>query len=316
MINFGEVPASSVLPIYFDSFAAATGAPITITGLAVTDIEVVKGTSVTVRASDAGYALLDTDGIDIGSRTGIHGFTIDLGDNTDAGFYAVGSFFTVLVDAVTIDSQTVRFIAATFRIKEAETTAGRHEARVASIANAAITAAAIATDAIDDDALAADAVTAIQSGLATPTNITAGTITTVTNVTTVNGLAAGVITAAAIATNAIDDDALAADAVTAIQSGLATSSALTTLIGTPVVNIATDIGSVPTNVLASNFEQDGEAGVTVAEGLRMTTAALTGKLSGAGTGTETVRNLFDTKNRIVYTVDTDGNRSAVTRDLT
>jgi hypothetical protein len=55
--------------------------------------------------------------------------------------------------------------------------------------------------------------------LATPTNITAGTITTVTNVTTVNGLAANVVTAAA----------LAADAVTEIQSGLATSAALTTV---------------------------------------------------------------------------------------
>lgn len=124
MICFGNVPASSVLPIFFDSFAGSTGASVTLTGLAATDIEVYKGTSMTQRASDAGYTLLDTDGIDVDGVTGIHGFSIDLGDNTDASFYAVGSFFTVVVSAVTIDSQTVNFVAATFRIVAAEGTAG------------------------------------------------------------------------------------------------------------------------------------------------------------------------------------------------
>ena len=57
----------------FDS----NGASITLTGLAVTDIEVYKGASMTQRSSDAGYALVDTDGIDLDTVTGIHGFTID-----------------------------------------------------------------------------------------------------------------------------------------------------------------------------------------------------------------------------------------------
>lgn len=46
---------------------------------------------------------------------------------------------------------------------------------------------------------------------------------------TVGAMAAGTVTAAAIATGAIDSDAIAASAVTAIQSGLATASALTTV---------------------------------------------------------------------------------------
>jgi len=58
-----------------------------VTGLAVTDIEVYKGTSMTQRASDNGYTLLDTDGIDVDSVTGIHAFSIDTGDNSDSGFY-------------------------------------------------------------------------------------------------------------------------------------------------------------------------------------------------------------------------------------
>lgn len=130
MICFGNVPAGSVLPIIFDAFAGSTGASITLTGLAVTDIEVYKGTSMTQRASDNGYALIDTDGIDLDGTTGIHGFSIDTSDNSDSGFYAAGSFYTVVVSSVTIDSQTVSFVAATFRLVAAESTAGTPKADV------------------------------------------------------------------------------------------------------------------------------------------------------------------------------------------
>lgn len=133
MINFGEVPAGAVLPIPFAAYAAATGASVTLTGLATTDIEVYKGTSMTQRSSDAGYTLMDTDGIDLDGITGIHGFSIDTGDNTDASFYAVGSYFTVVVSAVTIDGQTVNFIAATFRLKAAESVAGYPKADVSHL---------------------------------------------------------------------------------------------------------------------------------------------------------------------------------------
>ena len=119
------VPAGDVLPIFFDSFAGSTGASITLTGLAVTDIEIYKDGGVTQRASDAGYTLLDTDGIDFDGTTGIHGFSIDTGDNTDAGFYTVGAWFTVVVSAVTIDSQTVSFVAAMFRLMAAESVAAK-----------------------------------------------------------------------------------------------------------------------------------------------------------------------------------------------
>lgn len=137
MINWGTVPLNSVLPFVFDTFAGSTGAPITLTGLATTDIEVYKGTSMTQRASDNGYALMDTDGIDIDTRTGIHGFSIDTSDNSDAGFYAAGSFYWVIVDAVTIDAQTVRFIAGTFRLSAAESSAGTPKADVSHFGGSA-----------------------------------------------------------------------------------------------------------------------------------------------------------------------------------
>lgn len=125
MVHFGAVPAGSVLPIFFDAFAGATGASVTMTGIAITDVEIFKGISMTQRSSDAGVVLLDTDGINIDGITGIHGFSVDTGDDTDAGFYAVGSFFTVVVASVTIDAQTVNFVAATFRLVAAEAVAGK-----------------------------------------------------------------------------------------------------------------------------------------------------------------------------------------------
>ena len=124
-VHLGNVPASSTLYIPFATYAGSTGASATCTGLAVTDIEIYKNGSVTQRASDAGYTLLDTDGIDFDGITGIHGFSIDLSDNTDAGFFSVGGFYWVVVSAITVDSQTVNFIAATFRIAAAEAITGK-----------------------------------------------------------------------------------------------------------------------------------------------------------------------------------------------
>lgn len=60
-----------------------------------------------------------------------------------------------------------------------------------------------------------------------------------------------------------------------------------------------------------------EAGVTMRQALRLKLAVLVGKLSGAGTGTETFRNgVADSKGRVTATVDANGNRTAITTDAT
>jgi len=60
-----------------------------------------------------------------------------------------------------------------------------------------------------------------------------------------------------------------------------------------------------------------ETGVTPRGALRLMLAILTGKLSGAGTGTEVFRNgVADTKARVTAIVDTAGNRTVVTTDQT
>lgn len=55
---------------------------------------------------------------------------------------------------------------------------------------------------------------------------------------------------------------------------------------------------------------------TARESFRLANATLGGKASGLAGVTAVYRDLADTKNRISATVDADGNRSAVTRDLT
>ena len=59
-----------------------------------------------------------------------------------------------------------------------------------------------------------------------------------------------------------------------------------------------------------------ETGLTPRQAMRLMSAALAGKLSGAATTTITIRNTADTKARITATVDSDGNRSALTLDAT
>lgn len=199
MRGMSVYPAGVVVPIFFDSFKGSDGSSITITGLAVTDIEIYKGVSMTQRASDNGYTLLDTDGIDLDGITGIQGFSIDLGDNSDAGFYAAGSIYHVVVSAITVDGVTVNFIADRFRIVTAEGISGQQKVDVASNAGTAITAAA----GIQEVKVASMAANSLAAGV-----IAAGAITAVS-------IAADAITAAKIADGAIDAATFAANAITA-----------------------------------------------------------------------------------------------------
>lgn len=238
MIHLGNVPASSTLYIPFTTYDKTNGASVTMSGFAVTDIEIYKNGSTTQRSSDNGYTLLDTDGIDFDGITGLHGFSVDLSDNSDAGFYAVGSFYWVVVSTITVDSQTITFVAATFRIVAAEGITGKPkvdvdgfggsagtfasgipEVKVASIANNAITANSIASDAITDAKVAADVTIASVTGaVGSVTGNVGGNVTG-----SVGSVAAGGIAAASFAAGAIDATAIAADAIG--SSELAASAA-------------------------------------------------------------------------------------------
>ena len=103
----GEYSVSDTLYIDFATFDS-DGASVTITGLATSDIEVYKNGNMTQRNSDVGFALTDTDGIDLDSTTGVHGFSIDLSDDTHSGFFSAGDQYTVVLNSITVDGQTLR----------------------------------------------------------------------------------------------------------------------------------------------------------------------------------------------------------------
>jgi hypothetical protein len=65
------------------------------------------------------------------------------------------------------------------------------------------------------------------------------------------------------------------------------------------------VDNVPTALLAANVEST----YSVGDSLRLANSVLGGKTSGAQSGIETFRDLGDTKDRLVSTVDTKGNRS-------
>lgn len=69
--------------------------------------------------------------------------------------------------------------------------------------------------------------------------------------------------------------------------------------------------AIATEILATAYEGTD----TIQDFLRLATSVLYGKSAGGGTGTLTFRNIADTLNRISATVDGDGNRSAVTTNV-
>lgn len=112
----GDYPAGHtavVLP--FDTFAAATGAPTATTNFAAADIQVYKDGGGTQRSSSAGIVVSTS----FDSSVGLQLVTIDLSDNTDAGFYAAGHEYSVAVSDITVDGQTLRFWLGSFSIERA-----------------------------------------------------------------------------------------------------------------------------------------------------------------------------------------------------
>lgn len=401
MIDFGSVPANSVLPITFASYGKTNGESITLSGLAVTDIEIFKGTSMTQRASDNGYTLLDTDGIDIDGITGIHGFSVDLSDNSDASFYSIGSFFTVVVSSVTVDSQTVSFRAATFRIVAAESIAGKPKVDVDAFGGTAGTfssgrpetntthlagtaygsadfsatmKASINTEA--DTALSdygalkpttagrtLDVSAAGNAGIdwgnvenpTTTVGLSGTTVKAVTDRVTANAdqlagqtiiASAGVTFPAIVASQGTLDDveagvsstegvvaslstripaALTADGLMksdtlrvggTLQTGANVGSLVATVgaAGAGLTAITIPLSALPT---LAQFLAGGDIdGYTLEQCLKLLLSPLAGKLSGAGTDTETFRAADDSKDRIVATVDASGNRTGIVLDAT
>jgi hypothetical protein len=167
--------------------------------------------------------------------------------------------------------------------------------------------------------------------LASTTNISAGTITTVSgnvngSVGSVTGSVASVIGAVASVTgnvggNVVGSVASVVAPVTVGTNNDKTNYSLTVAYDAAKTALPASSYVVPptanANADALLDRADGvETGRTVRQSMRLMLATLVGKLSGASTTQVTIRDSNDTKNRVIASVDSHGNRTAVLVDQT
>lgn len=124
---------------------------------------------------------------------------------------------------------------------------------------------------------------------------------------------AGVATASVVA-QAIGDTKRLSDTLAANP---ATGGIVAASFGAGAIDAAALAADAGTEIAAAVMASAVESGLTLTNALRLIAAAAAGKLSGAATTTVVIRNaVADSKDRITATVDADGNRSAITVDLT
>lgn len=177
--DLGYVEPGTTLYLPFHTFDSNDpSASATLTGLATTDIEVYSNGGITQRASDNGYALLDTDGIDFDAITGIHGISINLADNSTAGFYAAGNQYWVVISSVTVDAATINFVLATFRIGYQAAILNTTIATLASQTSFTLTVGPAEDDALNGSiVLIHDVASAVQKGYGVVLDYTGSTKT-------------------------------------------------------------------------------------------------------------------------------------------
>lgn len=113
------------------------------------------------------------------------------------------------------------------------------------------------------------------------------------------------------AATALGNAIAALEGAGAVTDTLTASGTLAAAIDVASTGDALTAAQVSADLLDSQLV---ETGLTVRETLRICVAALAGKVSGASGTTITIRNTADTADRIVATVDSSGNRTAVTLD--
>ncbi len=168
-----------------------------------------------------------------------------------------------------------------------------------SLAAGAISATTFANNAITNAVIAADAIGATE-------------------------IADNAINASKIAANAIGAGQIAADAigVSELTAAVIVAIAETVWDVTAAAHVASgstgEVLAIITDKTGYSLAASGldaivaESGINLRQAISLILAAEAGKVSGAGTGTITIKGADTSTTRILATVDTDGNRSAMT----
>lgn len=253
-----------------------------------------------------------TDTEDFDSVTGVHSCVIDT--SADA-FYAAGSEYSVVLSGATIDGETINACIANFSIERAGAVLALLKGANGLVAIKTQTAA-IETDTQD-----------LQSR--TPAALVGGRMDSNVGAISADATAADNLEAALDGTGGVTITAGLTGNVTGNLSGSVGSvtGAVGSVTGNVGGNVAGSVGSLTTNNDKTGYRLSAtgvddvldevvEGTTTLRQMLRGFASALLAKLSGGATTTVVVRDIGDTKDRITATVDGDGNRSAITLDLT
>ena len=139
-------------------------------------IRLYKGNAVAQRTSANGI----TDAEDFDGIVGCHMLTIDLSDNTDAGFYTAGSVYHVMLTGAVIDTQTVATWLGSFAI-------GPLIGNVTEVAGATVNAAAaqLGVNVVTQANIDFGALQKLSLDAATPASVvgSVGSVTGLTNAT-------------------------------------------------------------------------------------------------------------------------------------
>lgn len=110
----GDYATSSTINLFFTTSGSDGQAIAPSSALEIADIILYKGVSATQRTSASGMTMTSPfDGI-----VGLHAISIDTSDNTDAGFFAAGNDYTIVLDPdETIDSQFVISVLGQFSLQ-------------------------------------------------------------------------------------------------------------------------------------------------------------------------------------------------------
>lgn len=96
----GDYKAGSTVRYYWDCFVSAGGS---VARTTAGSLRVYKDSSTTQRASSSGV----TDTAEFDGVTGVQVTSVDLSDNADAGFFAAGHDYAVMLVGAVIDGQTI-----------------------------------------------------------------------------------------------------------------------------------------------------------------------------------------------------------------
>lgn len=279
-MSLGDFDAGGIIDHKFTTYRPSTGAPFTLAGTPT--ISVYKDNSTT--ESTSGVTLT----ADFDSKTGLNHVRIDT--SSDGTFYSAGSFFEVVITTGTVDGvSAVGSVVEKFTLRRNSTlkpaTAGR-------------TIVVDANGRVDLSAVLGSAINALIAGRLDVNLGTsqAGSI--------INGAhASAELTNIA---NALLDDAIAG------HNTAGTVGKLLLDLQTGVTVSAASITAIATAVAQRVYEGT----LTLEQAIRLILASTTGKLSGAATTTVHIRDVADSKDRVLATVDASGNRTGVILDGT